>query len=54
MEPEKMGIKLAQDLRWGIEDIGAAIMAALEEANCHELAKGFETLLDREIYGARE
>ncbi len=54
MDPKEQGIKLARDMRWGIEDIGAAIMAALEEANCHELANGFAKLLDHEIYGARE
>jgi len=53
MNPEKLGVKLAQELRWGVEDIGAAIVAALVESNCHELAKSFEKLLDHEIEGGR-
>ena len=54
MKPKELGVKLAQELRWDGEDIGAAIVAALVESNCHELAKSFEGLLDHEIYGARE
>jgi hypothetical protein len=54
MDPEKLGVKLAQELRWDVESIGAAITAALIEANCHQLAENFEKLLDHEIYGARE
>jgi len=53
MEPEKLGVKLAQELRWDIEEIGAAILAALEEANCHDMGKSFAKLLDHEIYGPR-
>ena len=54
MEPEQLGVKLAQELRWDIVGIGAAILAALQEANCHDMGKSFAKLLDHEIYGARE
>jgi hypothetical protein len=53
MNPEKLGVKLAQELRWGVEDIGAAIVAALVESNCHELAKSFEKLLNNETREGR-
>ena len=39
--------------RWNIEEIGAAILAALEEANFHDMGKSFAKLLDHEIYGPR-
>ena len=53
MKPEELGVKLAQELRWDIEGIGKAILAALEEANCHDMGKSFAKLLNHEIYGPR-
>jgi len=48
--PEKLGIVLAQELRWNLEEIGEAIVAALVDANFHQLARDFEKLLAEEMH----
>jgi hypothetical protein len=48
--PETLGVKLAQELRWNLEEIGEAVVAALVDANFHQLARDVEKLLAEEMH----